>query len=98
MAFEADCDSSTVLEAIYVASTSRSAVPEGCRVTCGLRDEALRDSATPTQASRQDSEAAGRQIRNSKFEIRNCIPLACGSTANRLPFGLAAFLRPWETA
>jgi len=82
MAFEADCDSSTVLEAIYVASTSRSAVPEGCRATCGLRDEALRDSATPTQASRQDSEAAGRQIRNSKFEIRNSELRPVGLRAN----------------
>jgi len=37
----------------------------------GPRDEALRDSATPTGASRQRMKAAGRQIRNSKSEIRN---------------------------
>jgi hypothetical protein len=56
MAFEADCDSSTVLEAPFVASTSRSPVPEGCRAIFGPRDEALRNSATPTGGS-------GRRIR-----------------------------------
>jgi len=37
----------------------------------GPRDEALRDSATPTGDSRYRCLVGGRQIRNSKFEIRN---------------------------
>jgi hypothetical protein len=37
----------------------------------GPRDEALSDSATPTEASRRWVQAWGRQIRNPKSEIRN---------------------------
>jgi len=37
----------------------------------GPRDEALRNSATPTGASRRRIQAGGRQIRNPKSEIRN---------------------------
>ena len=69
MAFEADCGVSTVLEAYRVASAPRFPVPEersarfrrnmarasGHHLTTsrGPRDEALRNSATPTVASRQ---------------------------------------------
>jgi hypothetical protein len=66
MAFEADCGSSTVLLALCVATTVGFFLPgEGG----GPRDETLRDSATPTGASRRRIEDGGRQIRNSKFEI-----------------------------
>jgi len=68
MAFRADCDVSTVLVALRVASTPRFPVPVATR---GRYDEALRDSATPTVGSRRRIQAWGRQIRNSKFEIRN---------------------------
>jgi len=37
----------------------------------GPRDEALRNSATPTVGSRRRMHAGGRQIRNPKSEIRN---------------------------
>jgi hypothetical protein len=68
MAFEADCGSSTVLLALCVATTVGFFLPgEGG----GPRDEALRDSVTPTGVSRRRIEDGGRQIRNSKFEIRN---------------------------
>ena len=55
MAFDADCGSLTVLEALLVASASRFPMPVECwaPVTCVPRDEALRDSATPTGASRR---------------------------------------------
>jgi len=50
MAFEAACGVPTVLEALDVASTARLPMPEECWVGCLTRprDEALRDSATPT--------------------------------------------------
>jgi hypothetical protein len=78
MAFEADCDSSTVLEARWVASTDGFPVQGERRAAFlipsdttsrGPRDEALRNSATPTMGSRRRMQAGGRQIRNSKFEI-----------------------------
>ena len=68
MAFEADCGESTVLEEPCVASTARFPVPATSR---GPRDETLRDSATPTGASRRGMRVWGRQIRNPKSEIRN---------------------------
>jgi len=40
----------------------------------GPRDEALRNSATPTGASRRRIQAGGRQIRNPKSEIPNSTP------------------------
>ena len=73
MAFEADCDSSTVLEAFRVASTAGFSGPgevwaTGHHLTTprGPRDEALRNSATP-------NGGAGRrmQIGDGKSEIRN---------------------------
>jgi len=80
MAFEADWGSSTVLKAFRAASITRFPVPE---VTFrGPRDEALRDSATPTGAFRQRIEAAGRQIRNPKSEIRNFMWVAGGGIPN----------------
>ena len=61
MAFDADCDSSTVLETLYVASTDgfpeqgerRAAflIPNSNMTSRGPRDEALRNSATPTGGS-----------------------------------------------
>ena len=48
MAFEADCGVSTVLEASYVTRTAEPPVEKTLR---GPRDEALRDSATPTGGS-----------------------------------------------
>jgi len=68
MALEADWGVLTVLEALRVTTTPRFPVSVAAR---GPRDEALRDSATPTGASRQRMQVAGRQIRNPKSEIRN---------------------------
>ena len=65
MAFEADCGVSTVLEEIRVTSTARFLVPGECRAT-GPRDEALRDSATPTGAS---SRGFTFGVANPKSEI-----------------------------
>jgi len=64
MAFKADCGSSTVLEALFVASTARSLVP-------GEFSVVLRDSSTPTGGFGRRLEVWGRQIRNPKSEIRN---------------------------
>jgi len=64
MALDADCGVSTVLEEIRVESTARFLVRGECWVP-------LRNSATPTVGSRRRMPVAGRQIRNSKFEIRN---------------------------
>jgi len=63
MAFEADWGSSTVLDAIRVATIPRFPVPVAAR---SPRDEAVRDSATPTGGS-------GRRMRvgDGKSEIRN---------------------------
>ena len=48
----------------------------------GPRDEALRNSATPTVGSRRRMQAGGRQIRNSKFEIRNHVARVTISTCH----------------
>ena len=71
MAFETDWGLSTVLEALRVARTARSPVTEGCRATYGPRNEALRDSGTPTVGFRWWVPfGVGKfEIRNSKFEI-----------------------------
>jgi hypothetical protein len=68
MAFEGDCGTSTVLEALRVAHAARFLVLVTSR---GPRDEALRNSATPTVGSRRRMRAGGRQIRNPKSEIRS---------------------------
>jgi len=54
MAFEADCGASTVLEASYVTRTAGPHVEEALR---GPRDEALRNTATPTGNSERAAGA-----------------------------------------
>jgi hypothetical protein len=49
------------------------------------RDVTLRDSATPTGASRQSNQAAGRQIRNPNSEIRNFSNGVAGIPKIRIP-------------
>jgi len=48
MAFEADCGASTVLEASYVTRTAGPHLDEALR---GPRDEAIRNTTTPTGES-----------------------------------------------
>ena len=67
MALEADCGSAAVLEALCVASTSRSPVPEGCRATCAAL--ATRPSATAPR--RLWIPGRGFRLRDGKSEIRN---------------------------
>ncbi len=57
MAFEADCDVSTVLEEIRVTSTAGSLVPGGCRAS--------------TQNSKLRTQNWKGWVANSKSEIRN---------------------------
>jgi len=49
----------------------------------GPSDEALRYSATPTEASRHRIQAEGHQIRNSKFEICTLRPEPCTPVDSR---------------
>ena len=59
-----------MLDAIRVATTPRRLLVWRL-AAFATRPEAFRNSATRTVASRLSNQAGGRQIRNSKFEIRN---------------------------
>jgi len=75
MAFEADCDVSTVLEAICVTSTAGSLVQGAARRLVARAPFPSRPGAgNSLQLTRLPPRAGKFEIRNSKFEIRAGIP------------------------
>ena len=68
MAFEADCASSTVLEALSVASTVGFIVPGECRSTICSESGC---QASPVNAGRSPRRFRKFEIRNPKSEIRD---------------------------
>ena len=80
MAFETDCGSSTALEDFRVVNTVGFPVPGEYRATCHAwpRDEALRNSATPTGGSERRMQIGDvkSEIRNPKSEILWATPIS----------------------
>jgi len=81
MAFGGDCGASTVLEALRVAHAARFLVLVTSR---GPRDEALRNSATPTVVSRLEMTGT-LVVQASRLHVRPGRPHH-KTTRMRLPF------------